>query len=269
MQVFEYLNIILRTLRLWQAVAKTSDTGVCMPTIRRVIDPHDPAIKRFGLLQNQTYFEPDSLIPAQYIAEMLHDNHGSRYNILLVAEDDAGAVVAGTFFHYLAAANIGFSSYLAVTPALRGQGLARKLHNQRFALLDQMAQQAGKPQVAGLLIDVVAPERLNAHEQAAEQALGFDASARRRAFAHMGFMQVAVAYQQPSGGPTGGPITNMDLLFAPHPSQSKASSVATSLVCAAMLAYWAPWLGLKRAQAAAKALSERANGAEIALVRAD
>jgi GNAT superfamily N-acetyltransferase len=240
-----------------------------MPTIRRVTDHNDAAIGRFGLLQDQTYFEPDSLIPARYIAEMLRDNHGTRYNMLLVAENNAGAVVAGTFFHYLAAANIGFSSYLAVMPALRGQGLARQLHNQRFALLDQVAQQADKPQVAGLLIDVVAPERLNAHEQAAERVLSFDATARRRAFARMGFMQLAVAYQQPSGGPNGGPITNMDLLFAPHPGANKASWVATATICTAMLAYWTPWLGLKRAQAAAQALAERANGVEIALVRAD
>jgi len=45
--------------------------------LRRVTDPHDPAIEAFGHLQDRVYFEPDMLIPARYIAMMLAQTGGT------------------------------------------------------------------------------------------------------------------------------------------------------------------------------------------------
>ena len=40
-------------------------------TVREVVDPHDAAIEGFGQMQRAAYFAPETLIPAQYIPQML------------------------------------------------------------------------------------------------------------------------------------------------------------------------------------------------------
>lgn len=220
--------------------------------IRSVTDPDDPVIAAFGELQNRAYFAPDMLIPARYIALMLGQGEGTRRNFLLVAED-GGALLGGTVFHLLAGPNVGFSSFMAVAQGARGRGVARALHEERFAALDEAA---GGP-VPGVFIDVVNPARLTPEERAAEAEVGSDPQARRRIFARLGFRQVDIQYQQPVGGPDGGPVTNMDLLFCPHEPQG---SVPTSLVVDTMRAYWTPWMGEKRAERYARELEARAGG---------
>ena len=118
------------------------------PSVRHVTDPHDPAIAAFGALQERVYFEPDMLIPAAYIGQMLArpgadqpgaDRYGAdRYDALLVAED-GGELVGGSLFHYLAAAGAGFGSFLGVAPQARGQGLARLLHEARWRTLIELS----------------------------------------------------------------------------------------------------------------------------------
>jgi GNAT superfamily N-acetyltransferase len=225
---------------------------------RRVTDPKDPAIVGFGRLQEQTYFEPDMLIPAAYIARILEHGDGSRENALLVVEDD-GVVVAGSIFHLLRPANAGFSSYLGVAASHRARGLARRLHEARFSTLDEIA---GRP-VEGVFIDVVNPSRLSSEERAAEEAIGNDPQRRLEVFSKLGFRRVDLRYVQPTGGADGGPVTNMDLLFCPHLS---AEFVRVETVVNAMRTYWQPWLNARVAAREAAALQAQARDGRFALL---
>lgn len=227
-------------------------------SLRLVTEPDDPAIAAFGELQERAYFEPDALIPAAYIGRLLTMSTPGRRNFLLIAES-GGEVVGGTVFHFFAGPNTGFSSFMAVAPEFRGRGLARKLHEKRFETLDAAAGR----EVVGVFIDVVNPARLTPKELAAEKAVCSDPVARRRIFGRLGFRQVGARYVQPLGGPEGGPITNMDLLFCPRLT---ADSVPLSVVLGTMRAYWLPWLGEKRTERALRDLEEQANGNTLPLL---
>jgi GNAT superfamily N-acetyltransferase len=218
--------------------------------IRQVEDPHDRAIAGFGEMQEAAYFAPETLIPGRYIPQLLAN---PKRNFLVVAEVD-GRVVAGTLFHWLAEAGAGFSSFLGVEHSLRGQGIARRLHERRFAVLDR----AAGAKVAGVFIDVVSPTRMAPEEIEREHKAGSDPVERRHAFAHLGFRQVDIRYEQPVGGPNGGPVTILDLLFCPH---EPADEIPTALVAATMRAYWTPWLGKAGALRHARELKARAQGA--------
>jgi GNAT superfamily N-acetyltransferase len=229
-------------------------------TVREVVDAHDAAIDGFGRMQRAAYFAPETLIPAQYIPQMLDGSAetGTRRNFLVVAELD-GRVVGGTLFHWLADAGSGFSSFLGVDREWRRQSIARRMHTERFKILDR----AAGGHAPGVFIDVVNPNRLSAAELARERAVGSDPWARRQAFAHLGFRQVDIRYEQPVGGLNGGPVTILDLLYCPH---VPADSVPTSFVVATMQAYWSPWLG-KAARRHAMVLESRAHGAaSLALI---
>lgn len=230
--------------------------------IRRVTDPRDPAIRSFGALQERVYADPDLLIPPEVLPHLLLPRKGRRQNFMLLAE--AGdQVVGGTIFHYLGDAHSGFSSFLAVAPEARGHGLARRLHTERFALLDQAAGAAGP--VPGIFIDVVAPERLSPEALAAERAVGLDPADRRRIFHRMGFRKVDVAYYQPEEGSGGEPVTTMDLLFCPR---AEAEWVSSDLVANTMRAYWTDWLGRVTAEKHAAELRRRCGGERVRLLPA-
>jgi GNAT superfamily N-acetyltransferase len=231
--------------------------------IREVQDPQDPAIAGFGDMQDAAYFAPETLIPARYIPQLLI-GHGepARRNFLLVAELD-GRVVGGTLFHWLVAAGVGFSSFMGVARELRGQGIGRRLHEQRFAVLDRAAGH----RVPGVFIDVVSPIRMSDADRERERVVGSNPWDRRRAFAHLGFRQVDIRYQQPVGGPNGGPVTILDLLFCPR---DPAESIPTALVVATMEAYWSGWMGERAAHRYALELEARAQGkSTLALIPAD
>ena len=235
-----------------------------MLELRRVTDPNDPAIACFGRLQSTTYFEPDMLIPAQYIGRMLGWSDERRQNVLLVIEDSTleppqNRVVAGTLFHYFPQPHSGFSSYLAVAQPNRVQGLARRLHDARLELLMELSSGS----LEGIFIDVVNPARLSAEETEAEHAIGSDPMQRLEAFSKLGFKRVGMRYEQPTGGPDGGPVTNMDLLFCPR---VPADAVATQLVADTMKAYWTGWLSEARAGREALSLKARAGGDRVALL---
>lgn len=232
-----------------------------MIRIRPVRDPADPAIRQFGHLQERTYGDPEMLIPPEVLPQILATQTPERQNLMLVAEED-GAVVGGALFHYFAGPNTGFSSYMAVAHEVRGRGLARQMHEARFALLDEVA---GAP-IAGLFIDVVAPERLTPAELAQERAAGADPVARRRIFQRLGFRRVDVAYEQPAEGSGGEAVTNMDLLYCPR---TPAESVPTALVVETMRAYWRPWIGQRAADRNAAELQRRCGGDVVALRAAD
>lgn len=231
-----------------------------MMQVRQVTNPLDPAIGKFGRLQRQVYFEADMLIPPTVIRAILGLPMVGRGNFLVVAED-GDKLLGGTFFHYLKQPNTGFSSFMGITPGARGQGIARKLHQARFEVLDKAA--GGK--VEGLFIDVVAPERMSTQELAQEQQVGSDPLHRRQAFQALGFRKVNIRYEQPVGGPGGGPVTNLDLLYCPREPSAR---IPTELVLQTMLAYWSPWLGAARAKREVNKLRERAGGEELALLPA-
>jgi len=227
--------------------------------IREITEPHDSAIDGFGRMQEAAYYAPENLIPATYIPSMLSGATGSRRNFLIVAEAEDDRVVGGALFHWLAEAGSGSSSFLGVAREFRKQGIARALHETRFRILERVSGD----QVAGVFIDVVNPVRMSAQELERERQAGSDPWGRRRAFERLGFGQVDIRYEQPVGGPNGGPVTILDLLFSPR---LPANRVATSLVVATMRAYWSPWLG-KAAEHHARELGRRANGAEwLALI---
>ena len=228
-------------------------------SIRVVKDPNDPAIAGFGTMQTAAYFAPETLIPARYIPQLLAN---PMRNFLVVAELE-GRVVGGTLFHWLTDAGSAFSSFLGVERALRGQGIARRLHHHRFTILDR----AAGGQAPGVFIDVVNPLRMPPDEFEREHKVGSDPFDRRRALAHLGFRQVDIRYEQPVGGPGGGPVTVLDLLYCPR---EPAESVTTALVVATMHAYWTPWFGEREATRHARELESRAQaGTRLSLIWPD
>lgn len=233
-------------------------------TVRRVTDPADPAIAAFGRIQEQAYADSGSLIPPAYFPRMLTSRLPERRNLMLVAEDPAGQVVGGSVFHYFPGPNTGFSSFMAVAPEARGRGVARAIHTARFGALDEEAGE--RAPALGILIDVVAPERLTARERDRERRVGADPVARRKIFQRLGFRRVEVAYHQPVGGTGGGPVTNMDLLWCPR---TPAETVETRLVVETMRAYWLRWLGPELAERSARELRERCGGDQVRLLPAD
>lgn len=251
-----------------------------MIRIRRVRDPADPAIRKFGALQERTYGDPEMLIPPAVLPRILATQTPERRNLMLVAEH-AEEVVGGALFHYFAGPNTGFSSYLAVAHEWRGHGLARQMHEARFALLDEAAvrsatscgaklamssEVADRKPVAGVFIDVVAPERLAPAQLAQERAVGSDPVVRRRVFQRLGFRRVDVAYEQPAEGSGGVAVTNMDLLYCPR---TPAETVPTALVVETMRAYWLDWIGRRAADRNAAELERRCGGTVVALKAAD
>jgi GNAT superfamily N-acetyltransferase len=223
--------------------------------LREVRDPNDPAIAAFGSMQRAAYFAPETLIPAEYIPLMLGGSGEafSRHNHLVVAES-GGQVVGGTLFHWLASPRVGFSSFMGIDRAFRRRGIARRLHEERFRILDRDA--GGR--APGVFIDVVNPTRLSPEELERERRAGSDPWERRRVFEHLGFRQVGLRYEQPVGGPGGGPVTTLDLLFCPR---DPTDSIPTALVVSTMRAYWEGWLGDARAERSAAELGARAGGA--------
>jgi GNAT superfamily N-acetyltransferase len=230
-----------------------------MIKVRTVRDPADPAIAGFGHLQERTYADPEMLIPPQVLPRMLATQSPQRHNLMLVAEEGA-EVVGGAVFHYFPGPNTGFSSYMAVAPEGRGQGLARRLHEARFALLD--AEAGERAPVAGLFIDVVAPERLTPAELEQERAVGSDPVARRQIFHRLGFRRVDVAYEQPAEGSGGDAVTNMDLLYCPR---TPADAIPAKLAAETMRAYWTGWLGRAAANRNADELRRRCGSELVAL----
>jgi GNAT superfamily N-acetyltransferase len=228
--------------------------------VREVRDPNDPAIAGFGRMQRAAYFAPETLIPAEYIPRMISAGDSSaRHNHLLVAEYE-NRVVGGTLFHWLRGPDVGFSSFMGVAREFRGRGIGRRMHQERSHILDLDSNGQEK----GVFIDVVNPTRLTAEEVERDRRAGFDPWDRRRVFEHLGFRQVDIRYEQPVGGPGGGPVTNLDLLFSPR---EPTDSLPTELVVATMRAYWSTWLGDARARQYSEELGARANGAtQLALI---
>jgi hypothetical protein len=228
-------------------------------TTRLITNPDDAAIAAFGRVQNASYPEPENLIPASMLPRLLAWQNDARRNFVLVAEEN-GVVLGGSVFHLFGAVSTGFSSFMAVTHQARGRGISSLLHQARFAVLDQHNHR----DVDGVFIDVLNPGRMSAQELERERAVGSDPFIRRIVFDRLGFRRVNFAYQQPIGGPDGGPITTMDLLFCPHPDRV-VSNVPTQTVLDTMRAYWSAWIPPARMNAALKRIERLSGGPLIGL----
>ncbi|GAA4013929.1 GNAT family N-acetyltransferase [Deinococcus rubellus] len=226
------------------------------PTVRRVTDPLDPALSAFGRIQEASYYAPDMLIPAEYFGQMISQQDDKRENVILVAEN-GGEVIGGTLFHLLGS-GAGFSSFMGVAQSARGTGAARALHSTRM----QVIREAG---LAGVFADAVHLDTLSAADLAAEARVGSDPKLRRVKLGALGFGTVDIPYWQPVGGPDGGPLMDLDLLYSPL---EPADSVPLHLVGETMRAYWQSWLGPERAQREAEALAGRSGHDPVALLPA-
>jgi GNAT superfamily N-acetyltransferase len=225
-------------------------------TLRHVTDPGDPAVPAFGRVQEASYYAPDMLIPPEVfghlITRRITRRTPEREDRLLAAQTPDGEVLGGTLYALLplpgGLRGAGFNSFMAVTRAARGLGVGRALHGETLRAI----REAG---LAGMFADSVHPIRQNAEDRAAEAATGVDPAGRRAALHALGLRTVDLPYWQPVGGPDGGPLTDLDLLYQPaHPSQT----VPLNLVTGVLHAYWSGWLGADRAQAEAQALADRA-----------
>ncbi|MFC4638382.1 GNAT family N-acetyltransferase [Deinococcus hohokamensis] len=229
--------------------------------VRQITSPDDPALAAFGEIQDRSYYDLDSLIPAAAFAHLLASQRGERRNRIMVAEDPNGHVLGGSVYHLLPEA--AFSSFVAVAPEARGLGVARALHAARLADV----RGAG---LAGLFADSVFAGRQTDQARTAEAQVGTDAVSRRRALHALGYRTVDVPYWQPVGGPGGGPLKDLDLLYHPlsAPDTPEQERVPTDLVTATLQSYWAGWLGAERAQREAQALASRAGTDLLALLPA-
>ncbi|WP_161883379.1 GNAT family N-acetyltransferase [Deinococcus alpinitundrae] len=231
------------------------------PTARRVTDPSDPALSAFGRIQEASYYAPDMLIPAEYFGQMIAQTgrdqaSDGRENVILVAEN-GGEVIGGTLFHLLPS-GAGFSSFMGVAQSARGTGAASALHVARM----QIIREAG---LAGVFADAVHVETLSAADLAAEVRVGSDPQLRRVKLGALGFRTVDIPYWQPVGGPDGGPLMDLDLLYCPL---TPADRVPLQLVSETMRAYWQSWLGTERARREAEALAGRSGADPVALLPA-
>ncbi|MFD1733447.1 GNAT family N-acetyltransferase [Deinococcus malanensis] len=151
-----------------------------------------------------------------------------------------------------------FSSFLAVSPEWRGQGVSRALHAVRL----HEVRDSG---LGGLFADSVFAGRQPAEDREAEARTGTDAVIRRRALHALGYRTVDVPYWQPVGGPDGGPLADLDLLYQPLDG---AGTVQTALAASTLRHYWSTWLGASRARQEAEALAERAGTYTLRLLPA-
>ncbi|THF69344.1 GNAT family N-acetyltransferase [Deinococcus sp. Arct2-2] len=221
-------------------------------TVRRVLDPADPALPAFGRVQDESYYDPDTLMPPQMFPRLVS---GPR-NRVLVAEDESGQVLGGTVFHLMTAA--GFTSFTGVARQAQGRGVGWALHAAKL----EEVRAAG---LAGIFADSVFAGRQDAEDREAEAKAGSSATARRAALHAWGLRTVDIPYWQPVGGPNGGPLTDLDLLYQPLDG---SQTVPLDLVTQTLQAYWNGWLGQKRAAQEAQALADRAEAESLRLLPA-
>lgn len=235
----------------------SSPTSTPSITVRRVADPHDPALAAFARIQESSYYAPDMLIPPQMFPDLVAGRRPERQDRLIVAENERGKVLGGTLYHLLPGA--AFNSFMGVSAEARGLGVGRALH--RWSLSD--AAENGR---AGMFADSVYAARQTSAEQAAEARVGTDARTRREQLHRLGLRTVDIGYWQPVGGENGGPLKDLDLLYAPL--DPAASTVPLELALTVMAAYWQGWLGAERTAAEIAGLRARASGEELALLPA-
>ncbi len=200
--------------------------------LERVTHPADPALGALSALLERALADPDTLLGADRLRELVAETAHDREFVVLVARL-GDAVVGGTVFSYVPATNCGFSEYIVASPERRGAGLGRRLFDARKALLDARAKMSGHLACRGLFIEVDSPLRTPSAFLEAEQATALDARERLRIFDHLGFRRVDIRYVQPPLGRHKPAVTYLDLLFAPWGAQADPLLVSEGTVPAA------------------------------------
>lgn len=191
----------------------------------------------------RTFADPNSVLGLDRMQEFLNQDPASTGRVfnILVSEDASGRVIGGSVFSYVAASNCGFSEYLVLEPAARGQGLGRKLFDRRGAILDEHANRHGNIRCRGVFIEVDSPERTPPELLAAET---MDATRRLRVFGHLGFKRVDVAYVQPPLGADKQAVDYLDLLFAPSPWSLPMGVIPVDWILETVAPIWTAWTPL-------------------------
>jgi GNAT superfamily N-acetyltransferase len=184
--------------------------------VRRVTVPTDPALAELSRLMYALFADPDVVLPLERLQAFVAEAPGTTGRIftVLVAEE-AGGLLGGTVFSYVAATGCGFSEYLVLRRDRHGQGIGRLLVDARRARLDDQARQSGHTACKALFIEADNPDRTPAALQARERETAMESRARLRLFAHLGFFRVDMAYVQPPLDAGQQPVTYLDLLCAP------------------------------------------------------
>src|SRR5205085_6825320 len=89
--------------------------------LQRVNDANDPGVVALVALLEQTLADPDTLLGLERVRGFLDEPDAAReFRVLLARRDEA--VVGGSMFSYVPAANCGFSEYIVVARDERGSG---------------------------------------------------------------------------------------------------------------------------------------------------
>jgi GNAT superfamily N-acetyltransferase len=222
---------------------RDADTGL---TLNLVTQPHDPRLVALAGLLARTFADPNSVLGLDRLQEFLSsDPHtfGREFRVL-VAEDHPNRVIGGSVFSYIPASNCGFSEYLVLERATRGQGLGRELFDGRGAILDELANRYGKVRCRGVFIEVDSPERTPRELLDAERASSMDARERLSVFAHLGFRKVDVPYVQPPLDPGKESVDYLDLLFAPSPWSLPMGVMPVEWILQTLEPIWTAWTPL-------------------------
>lgn len=208
-------------------------------TIRDIHDPKDPSVPAFIHLLHRVFADASLISPREkFEGWIARRNSGARRFHLLVAEAD-GQVVGGTMFSYMPAADTGLSELIAVDPARRGLGLARRLFDARLETLRADAAACGGI-LRGLLVEVANPDRLSPAAYQAEVNAGIDPRERRRIMAHLGFRQLDMVYLPPPFAPGQPQVDYLDLLFLPLDAElDRRGAVPPSLIIDTLRPMWA------------------------------
>jgi GNAT superfamily N-acetyltransferase len=219
--------------------------------LREITAPDDPSLTALADLLGWTFADPNLILSAARMRAFLQANAappgedaaGPRRDFLvLVAETPEPArLLGGTVFSYVPASGCGFSEYLVLDAAARGQGLGRRLIEARGERLDAAAKAAGLASAHGLFIEVEDPRRIPPAFARAEAKTAMEPDARIRLFAHLGFRRVVVPYSQPPLGNNQPSVEYLQLLFAPRDPGREAIPAAWVLdTLAAIWTAWAP-----------------------------
>lgn len=170
--------------------------------ITTTTDPYLPkALQLYKAAFEESLRESDEVLErAIAIREEIRPN-GFHF---LLGVDEEERVAGLTIANYLSTANVGFIVYLAVNPDLRSQGLGSKILQRLEELFQADAQEAGKGQLQGIVLETEEDE---------------DYERRMRFFIRQGFaLMPDVVYSQPALHATTEPVP-LQLFFKGTPPE--------------------------------------------------
>jgi len=181
-----------------ELTASSSDRAVLRRFYDDVYTPEFPDLdERESLVNIERYLELKS--------EGWYGNNA--YHVIVV--ESAGEAVAGVIADYLAEPNAGVIEFLVVTPALRGRGLGRRLHDHTEAVLVDDARRAGHPALDYVVAEINDPFRIDL------AADNLDPFLRARVWGGWGYRKLDFPYVQPALSETQQPVHHLMLAMKP------------------------------------------------------